>query len=504
MKKITTENRIPWNENFKYCIGTGRLALALRKEYLDGLKKAVDDIGFKYIRGHGIFHDEIGIYREYEWNGEEKVMYNFTYIDQIFDSFLEIGIKPFIELGFMPEQLASGTKTVFWWKGNVTPPKNYKKWNNLISATINHLIDRYGIEEVKTWPIEVWNEPNLSNFWENADMEEYFKLYKETVTTIKSINEDLIVGGPSICGGSDHWLDDFLTFCKKENLKLDFLSRHAYTSGPAQLIPFSCYQEIHSKENLLKDFKTGREAIEKVNFKNIPVHITEFNTSYKPLNPVHDTAFNAAYLGKILSYGGDFVDSFSYWTFSDVFEEEDIPKSLFHGGFGLLAYNLIKKPTYYLYQFFSKLKGDILYRDDNLIVTEKNGKLYIIAFNPVEDVHDITLYQTLELPICKSEDTVFVKRSVINEEYGNAWQAWRKMGRPRFPNKEQIEDIKEAAIPKFETYNLPVKEGSITLEFVLQKNEITLFEITGIHKPKSYESPYYGLDDSRIVGYNNL
>ncbi|MCL1994591.1 MAG: glycosyl hydrolase, partial [Defluviitaleaceae bacterium] len=351
---VGADEKNPFNDNFRYCVGTGRLGLALRKEYLDALALAVKEIGFKYIRGHGLFHDDIGIYREYEWEGEQKVMYNFTYIDQIFDSFLEIGIKPFIELGFMPEALASGKQTVFWWKGNVTPPKDYKKWNDLVAATINHFIERYGLDEVKTWPIEVWNEPNLVNFWENADMEEYFKLYKETVKTIKAINKELLVGGPSICGGGENWMKEFVDFCTKEGLAMDFLSRHSYTSGPAKLIPFACYQEIHPSENLLRDFRSGREATAGSKFSDVPVHITEFNTSYKPVNPVHDTAYNAAYLGKILAHGGDYVDSFSYWTFSDVFEEEDVPKALFHGGFGMLAYNCIKKPTYHLYHFFAK------------------------------------------------------------------------------------------------------------------------------------------------------
>ncbi|MCL1925178.1 MAG: xylan 1,4-beta-xylosidase [Defluviitaleaceae bacterium] len=503
MKKITKENAAPFNDNFRYCIGTGRLGLALRKEYLDGLKKAVDDIGFKYIRGHGLFHDDIGIYREYEWEGDTKILYNFTYIDQIFDSFLEIGIKPFIELGFMPEQLASGKETVFWWKGNITPPKCYDKWAALVKATINHFIERYGLEEVLTWPIEVWNEPNLTNFWKDADQDEYFKLYKVTVKTIKKIDERLQVGGPSICGGGEAWMPAFLTFCEKEGLPVDFLSRHAYTTSPAQLVPFSCYQDMKEGDPLLIDFKSGREVLEKSKFKNIPVHITEFNTSYKPINPIHDTAYNAAYLGKILAFGGDYVDSFSYWTFSDVFEEEDIPKTLFHGGFGLLAYNLIKKPTYYLYEFFAKLKGDTLYKDENMIVVQGDKKLYILAFNPVEDTANKTLYETLDLPI--EAETAFIKRSVVNEEYGNAWNAWRKMGRPRFPSKEQIKDIKEAGSPKIEIYNLPVKEGFITLEFVLQKNEITLFEISPIHKTAGpHEKPYYGLDDSRIISYNKL
>ncbi|NLJ84538.1 MAG: xylan 1,4-beta-xylosidase, partial [Halanaerobiaceae bacterium] len=151
----------PFKNNTTYCVGTGRIGLALQKEYLDHLEIVQQSIGFKYIRGHGIFSDDVGIYREYELDGETHTFYNFTYLDRIIDSYLEQGIRPFLELGFMPEKLKSGEETIFYWKGNVSPPTSYEKWAELVKATLNHLIDRYGREEVITWPVEVWNEPNI-------------------------------------------------------------------------------------------------------------------------------------------------------------------------------------------------------------------------------------------------------------------------------------------------------------------------------------------------------
>ena len=159
-------------------MGTGRLGLALTEEYLKELKFVQDMIGFSYIRGHGLFSDDVAIFQEYEEDGVKKVEYNYTYIDRIFDRFLEVGIRPYLELGFMPEKLASGTQTIFYWKGNTTPPKDYKMWTDMVIALLEHLKGRYG-DEVASWPIEVWNEPNLPGFWYKADMEEYFKLFSD-------------------------------------------------------------------------------------------------------------------------------------------------------------------------------------------------------------------------------------------------------------------------------------------------------------------------------------
>ena len=117
----------PFINNATYCVGTGRLGLALQKEYVDHLQLVQKTIKFRYIRGHGLFCDDVGIYREDKVDGELRPFYNFTYLDRIIDTYLENGIRPFLELGFMPERLKTGEQTVFYWKGNVTPPSSYEK-----------------------------------------------------------------------------------------------------------------------------------------------------------------------------------------------------------------------------------------------------------------------------------------------------------------------------------------------------------------------------------------
>ena len=200
---IKKDDSVPFHNKACYCIGTGRMNLALRHEYHKQLEKVQNEIGFSYIRGHGLFCDDMAIYQTYEEDGMEKVEYNFTYVDMVFDDYLSLGLKPFVELGFMPEKLASGSQTIFYWKGYVTPPSDYGKWAELIKATINHWISRYGIEEVRTWLFEVWNEPNLPGFWKGADMQEYFRLYEVSSKAVKECDTQLRVGGPAICGVDD-------------------------------------------------------------------------------------------------------------------------------------------------------------------------------------------------------------------------------------------------------------------------------------------------------------
>lgn len=501
-KKISNHQvQKKFKANWKYCMGTGRLGLALQKDYLDHLKLAKQKIGFEYIRGHGLLHDDIGIYREIEVDGVKQPFYNFTYIDRIFDSFLELGIRPFIEIGFMPKLLASSEETIFAWEGNITPPNDYNKWTDLIKAITCHFISRYGVEEVQKWPFEIWNEPNLVNFWKNKDKAEYFKLYKATASAIKEVNNGIQVGGPAICGGSDEWIVEFLAFCQAENVPIDFVSRHAYTSKPPEKVtPDYYYQVLADNAKMLDEFKKVRELIQASPYPDLPFHITEYNTSYSPINPVHDTTLNAAYLARILSEGGDFVDSFSYWTFSDVFEELDVPKAQFHGGFGLIALNGIPKPTFHLFAFFNELGEEQLYRDDQTLVTRKeDGSIVIAAWNLVMEKgsgHEATIHY--EIPVIG--ENVFIKRQTIDENHANPWKTWKEMGRPRFPSKDKVETLKQIAQPFVRTSNEKSENGELILDVSLTKNEVTLIEISPI---TDETTSYIGLDDSLITSYSS-
>lgn len=227
----------------------------------------------------------MAIYQEGEDGGAE---YNYTYLDRVMDSYRRLGLKPFLELGFMPEKLARGSQTVFYWKGNVTPPASYQQWNHMVQALLMHLCQRYGREEVVTWPIEVWNEPNLPGFWEHADMQEYFKLFHNTFRAVKEVDRRFRVGGPAVCGGSDEvWIKAFMEYCHKQNIPVDFVTRHHYTTELPQKEGHYGYAKLQDTEAGFANLHTTREIIDSYpEYRGLEIHITEFNTSYIPNCPL--------------------------------------------------------------------------------------------------------------------------------------------------------------------------------------------------------------------------
>ncbi|MEO6993433.1 MAG: glycoside hydrolase, partial [Lacunisphaera sp.] len=189
--------RGPMNRMYNFCVGAGRANEGLRADWQRQLRRAHDECGFRYIRFHGLFCDDMGVYQE---DKQGHSIYNWQYVDELFDFLQGIGMKPFLELGFMPSALASGPQTIFWYKANVTPPKDYAKWEAFIAAFTRHITERYGSNEVRSWYFEVWNEPNLTGFWMGTTggkteaefapiaRAEYYKLYETTARAIKSVD----------------------------------------------------------------------------------------------------------------------------------------------------------------------------------------------------------------------------------------------------------------------------------------------------------------------------
>lgn len=470
----------PYKNNATYCVGTGRMGLALQKEYIDHLKVVQQSINFKYIRGHGLFSDDVGIYREETVDGESRTFYNFTYLDRIIDSYLENNIKPFLELGFMPEKLKTGEQTIFYWKGNVTPPSSYEKWAELIEATLTHLIERYGREEVITWPIEVWNEPNIA-FWAGT-MEEYFKLYEYSAKAVKKVDPRIKVGGPAICGvETEKWLRSFFEHCINNNLPLDFITRHCYTVGQPTRKGQFMYHEIYHPTYMIEELKETREIMaDYPQIANMPLHITEFNSSYVPVCPVHDTTFHAAYIARILSEAGEYADSYSYWTFSDVFEEFDVPRSVFHGGFGMVAFNSIKKPVFYTFEFFANAGKELLYRDENLIVTKDDGRYVIIGWNWHDESENNSEPQSYVLSLPSMGQQAILIKKQVGGDNANPLQTWSNLGKPRSLNKEQTKILLSSAEPLQTDAKLLEENGCYKVELTIPCNHLCMLEITPV------------------------
>jgi len=473
---INIDDKAPFKNNAFFCIGTGRLNLAMRHEYHKQLEKVQKEIGFTHIRGHGLLCDDLAIYNTYTEDGVEKEEYNFSYIDLVFDDYFSLGLKPFVELGFMPEKMASGDQTVFYWKGNVTPPADYDKWARLITTLIEHWFERYGREEVITWPFEVWNEPNLKWFWKDADMDEYFKLYDVSSRAVKSCDKRIRVGGPAICGIDDErWMRSFLEFCKKSKAPLDFITRHAYGTETPEREGRYVYQKLRPHEGFMSEPLQSRIIIDSFpEFKGMEMHVTEFNTSYNPLNPIHDTNLNAAYIARLLSELGDSCESYSYWTFGDVFEEAGVAFTPFSGCFGLLTNGMIPKPTYWTYVFYKNLFPTAIAKNEHFIVTKSDdGNLRGIAWNPIEDNSE----KQLNLSFNVKNGVYFLLIKTVDEVSCNPLKAWINMGSPANLSKRQTEILIECANPQVTTKQIDVKDGKALIDLQMSSNAMIYFEL---------------------------
>lgn len=478
---INQNIKVPFYNNVDFCIGTGRMGLALTQEYQEQLKLVQKEIGFQHIRGHGLFCDDMAIYHEYEENGVKKVEYNYTYLDRVMDFYRSVGLRPFLELGFMPEKLARGTQTIFYWKGNTTPPRDYGVWCEMVQHLLRHLMDRYGAEEVVTWPVEVWNEPNLCGFWENADMQEYFRLFHKTFDAVKAVDSRFCVGGPAVCGGTDEvWIRAFMEYCKENKIAVDFVTRHHYTIEQPMCEGHYDYVKLIAPEEGFFNLKTSRDIIDSfAEYKDLPIHITEFNTSYTPKSVIHDTNLNAAFIAHQLSRLGDGNASYSYWTFGDVFEEQGVPFTPFHGGFGLVADGCIPKPTFWTFAFYKKLQksnGICVYRDEHCVILRKPDGGYMgVGWNPVKSNTEDEKRFVLSLMAESGAYSLLTK--TVDEETCNPLKVWHDLGEAANLTEGQKKLLQQASQPLVQTCRLECVGTTVEITLLLKRNAVVYFEV---------------------------
>jgi xylan 1,4-beta-xylosidase len=346
------------DRSFNFSIGGDYAGTMLRPENLAQLRTAREELGFRYIRFHAIFHDALGTARVV--NG--KTVYDWRKIDQLYDAFLAMGIRPFVELGFTPEAMATSKQTIFYWKGNTSHPEP-KAWSALVDAFVRHVRQRYGASEVRRWYFEVWNEPNLDGFWEKADQKAYLELYEASARVIKAIDPKLRVGGPATAGAA--WVPEFLDYAVKRSLPVDFVATHTYGVDGGFL------DEDGHDDNKLStnpdavtaDVRRVREQISASRYPGIPLFFTEWSASYNPRDPVHDSYISAAYILTKLRATRGIAQGMSYWTYSDLFEG-------------------IRKPAWFAYKYLNLLRGrEVRSEDDQSIIATEGRRTGLLLWD---------------------------------------------------------------------------------------------------------------------------
>ncbi len=423
--------------------GSGRAILSLRESYRDDIRAVKRVADFKYVRFHAILHDEVGVYNQDEHGNP---VYNFSYVDQIYDGLLQNGVRPFVEISFMPRKLAFNPDALhpFWYKPNVSPPRSMDRWDDLIRHFAQHLVDRYGIDEVSQWYFEVWNEPNI-DFWNGIPRQKsYFDLYAHTARALKSVSTRLRVGGPATAAAA--WVSDFLKFTTTNKVPVDFVSTHAYADDTVENL-FGTDESIPMDERVCRATAKVRGEIKSSATPDLPLFITEWNV--QGMMGARDTIFAGPALANTVRQCDGLVNMMSWWTFSDVFEENGpIPKP-FIGMFGLRAKGGINKPSYYAYQLLHELGNERLAnKSDDVIATENAaGEVEVAAWNLV-DPGQHGADKTLDFRFLHTALNARVTIQRLDDDHGNVLKVYRAIGSPTDPTAVQVEQMNRAtALP---------------------------------------------------------
>jgi xylan 1,4-beta-xylosidase len=495
--------KAPLKKYWELCVGSCHAPTALRSDWQEMLRQCRKDIGFRYVRFHGLFDDDMSVALKPLL--ADKPVLSFVNIDKIYDYLLSIGMKPFVEIGFMPECFASGDQTIFEYRGNVTPPKDYDQWAWFIGEFAGHLVNRYGLDEVRQWFFEVWNEPNLGGpnslgFW-IGDQAEYFKLYKTTAQALKKVDPRLKVGGPATSNNA--WIPDFVNFCKASGTPVDFITTHHYPTDI--IVGFGVEDRLTLKNPMLELYTTPgkaeeleRDPKEKEEFlkeqerfqerlweqidrgvletmtrrvvqeaAGLPVYYTEWNSM---AGLESDGPFGASFIVKTVLDGRDLTEGYSYWTFCDIFEEQGQRSQAFSGEFGLLTQHGIAKASYRVFQLLHRLGGQIYTQkfshgtlDVYAVEKSEAGVLQLVLVNHNSLRHPIR-EETLEVKISGGGRCIKAEIERVDGEHGNALAAWERMGSPEYLSEEQVLFLRASSVVVKEELRFEDKGGELRLK----------------------------------------
>lgn len=467
----------------------------LKSEVQQQMRYTQAELKFKYARFQGIFVDQMQIVvsaGRYQWR----------YVNELFDFLLSINLKPFVCLGFTPEQFASGQHTVAQWRGNVTPPKQLELWQDLLSEFFYNILERYGEQEVSSWYFEAWNEPDLEGiFWADSQ-DAYHQLYLATYQTARRVNRNIRLGGPSVSHmafSQGAWLDNFVAFCVRENLQPDFFSYHIYPEK------YGAFDSLESTQNVSRRsmgpdgcrelIELGKKAISPLAIKE--QHITEWNVSAVWGNRLLDTAYTAAFIVQNALKLYDKVDSLAIWTFSDLFDERGPAIDTFHGGFGLQTREGIPKPSYHAISLLNRMGKQVIARNNNYLVSRSENEFQILMVNYVHfdelyasgDISAIEIIDPysafnphpqqefcFELDIAKGHYRL--TRYTLSREHGSAYDEWQKMGAPCPLDEDDIAQLKRDAWPSRVSESIAHPGGKFQLSASLSEHAVELILIS--------------------------
>lgn len=524
---------IPHRKHWQFCVGSGHALLALRTDYVRQLKFIHDELGIERVRFHGIFCDDMRTYNDLSMQmnlpgAEAFEEYNFNACGVAYDNVLEAGMKPFVELSFMPRRLAvreegRTQEGSFFYKPLIVPPADLEKWKTYIRAFVRYLIHRYGLEEIRSWFFEVWNEPDLPVAFWNGTRDEYFALYGATVEAVKSVDAQIPVGGPAT--SNSKWIASFLRYCEANHLPVDFVTTHQYAGDPLggvtsqgdphedgitelydpEIMMNQMISALRAASSREKTFLNGFRAImpdksettdlpDDLFLKNVqivrkqagklPLYYTEWNENAIFSAFTNDTRKVAAYDVKAALNVADYLDGSSIWCFSDIFEELHPFPQEFHGGFGMLTQSGIPKPVFHAMKMLADAGDQRL----DLGPDATKGEIGCAAFRKGDAIQILLFRQkmkNLALPPAHAEiivETPSAPASVsvrkIDETHGNPLRVWQEMGCPVSLNRAEVNKIVRASEVTEEQIPFIYEDGSVKIDASLGVNDVWMLTLS--------------------------
>jgi xylan 1,4-beta-xylosidase len=460
----------PFPHFWEQMFGSGRAILSLRQSYRNDMRDVKAVTAFRYVRFHAILDDEVGVYRE---DSDGSVQYNFSYVDQIYDGLLDAGVRPVVELDFMPSQLSAkpdARYSDFWYGPNVDAPKDYDKWENLIQAFVRHLVDRYGMNEVSQWWFEVWNEPNISTWRGTPKQSTYFELYDRAARAVKSVSPTLRVGGPATAYGA--WISDLIAHTNQNKIPLDFISGHVYGGdNPKRVFGVGTSNTVSADDMVCA--ATGKMKDEILHSANprLPLLVTEFNAGFEEKQS-YDSLYMGPFLAHTISQCDGLASMISYWTFSDVFEEQGPVREPFHGGYGLIAAGGIFKPSYVAFELLHRLGTTRLEEaEPDLLVTRRDDGTTVLAAWNLVDPGKSGMPKEMVLRFVHMRQLAKAEVLRLNATHSDTLSAYRKMGSPQYPTRAQVRALRAIAGLRSPEI-VRIRNGKLRLEML--ENELAL------------------------------
>jgi xylan 1,4-beta-xylosidase len=484
--------RTPLRHTWEGVINVDQFRWMVRRDLQEQLALVQRELHAKHVRAVGMYDDELRAFcpspASFMGYEPKEPRTNWQNVDYVIDSLLDRGLNPMFTTSFIPSAMASGPVTVFTTKGHTSPPRDWKQWENFVRESVIHAVERYSLATVRQWYFEVWNEPNLPGWFWGGTHADFHQLWQATHRAIKSVDARLRVGGPSAARAE--WIEELLDFAATNDCTPDYLTAHVYNNdSPAgqALAPFDGAQigrNSRSPDHAAGLMRAIRGRVDRAGFRG-ELHWNEWGRSFHGVDQRRENPSEAAFIARLLGEVSQEADAFAYWCVSDIYDQVGFGREAFHGGYGLLSLQGLRKPAYHTFQLLSRLGTERVAVSgagadslrNAIVTTPVDGRAAVLVYAYDHDDAPTTssLSVAVELP-AKGRPAALYR---VDSTENNVLVRWRTLGSPAYLSREQMRDLSavDALTPSSSGVRLESTDGRNTAHFTMESPGVALLEI---------------------------